>query len=63
MPEDHEIRDAARAYVRKVAGDEIEIDDNAQVNRMDDPSAEQGAWVAAWVWVSIVDFPASKPRT
>ena len=48
MPDDDvKFLEAARA---NYASDEIEIDDNAVISRSD-----EGAFVAAWVWVSSAD--------
>ena len=45
--------DKYRAAAKRRWGDEgfVEIDDNAKVSRADDPDAEPGAYVQAWVWV------------
>lgn len=43
---DDEIRQARELY----GSDEIEIDDNAAASR-----ADEGIWVAAWVWLSAED--------
>lgn len=43
-----EERQALIAEARKKYGsDTIEIDDNAEISQ-----AEEGAWVAAWLWIS-----------
>lgn len=52
-PSDEEYRTTARV---QYADDNLEIDDRAIVSHSDD-----GAWVAAWVWVDAndVETPAS----
>ena len=44
-----EMREAARAIW---ASDDLEIDDEAAVSKMDaNQGGDNGFWVAAWVWV------------
>lgn len=45
--------DKYRAAAKRLWADDgsIEIDDDAKVSRADDPEAEAGAYVQAWVWV------------
>ena len=43
---DERLREEARRIYAKGSDDDIEIDDAAEVSRGD-----EGAWVAAWVWL------------
>ncbi len=45
---DDELRETARNQCPNEREEDIQVDSNAKVSRIDDGS---GAWVHAWVWV------------
>lgn len=52
--DDTKLMDRYRRAARRLWHEDgqIEVDESAEVSLMDDPDAEQGAYVQAWVYVS-----------